>query len=246
MQQNPFAHMQDGCKFNAGHVTTYGVHIGPCHGDANSINITTHHAAPMWYEGPPQGVFYEGFMPPGAPGFGGGPRAQAMTISMANDNYKDRNVDNDRDKDKFRDNVNRKDNNNASQVNDTCDVNTDDNDTVNNDEHTYSTIVCSVSSYTKRHRVKWTLHLKNCNARDTGQKCSNTDDLRETQSTRGIDTTTFEQFEETSLTTAMSALPEVLLKELVSMDELTGDMDYVISFEEDQGEGNGGPAQPPP
>ena len=38
----------------------------------------------MWYEGPPQGVFYEGFMPPGAPGLGGGPRAQAMTISMAN------------------------------------------------------------------------------------------------------------------------------------------------------------------
>jgi hypothetical protein len=164
---------------------------------------------------------------------------------MSNDN-KDRNMGNDRDKDKFRDNVNRRDNNTASQVNDTCDVNTDDNDTNNNEEHTYSTIVWSTSSYTKRHRVKWTLHLKNCNARDTGQKCSNTDDLRETQSTRGIDTTMFEQFEENSLTTAMSALPEALLKELVSMDELTGDMDYVINFEEDQGEGNGGPAQPPP
>ena len=76
MQQNPFVRMQDGCTFNAGHVTSYGVHIGPWHGDANSINITTHHTAPMWYEGPPQGVFYEGFMPPGAPGFGGGPRTQ--------------------------------------------------------------------------------------------------------------------------------------------------------------------------
>ncbi len=87
--------------------------------------------------------------------------------------------------------------------------------------------------------------MKNCNARDTGQRCSNTDDLRETQSTRDIDTTTFEQLEEASLTTTMSALPEALMKELVSMDEFTGDMDYVISFEEDQGEGNGGPAQPP-
>ncbi len=88
--------------------------------------------------------------------------------------------------------------------------------------------------------------MKNCNARDTVQKCSNTDDLRETQSTRGIETTTFEQLEEASLTTTMSALPEALLKELVNMDDLTGDMDYVISFEEDQGEGNEGPAQPPP
>ena len=76
MQQNPFVRMQDGCTFNAGHVTANGVHIGPWHGDANSINITTHHAAPMWYGRPPQGIFYEGFMPPGAPGFGGGPRAQ--------------------------------------------------------------------------------------------------------------------------------------------------------------------------
>ncbi len=155
-------------------------------------------------------------------------------------------MDNDRDKDKFRDNVHRRDNNNTSQVNDTCDVNTDDNDTGNNDEHTYSTIVCSASSYTKRHWVKWKLRLTNCNARDTGQKCANTDDLRETQTTRDIGTTTFEQFEEVSLSTAISALPEALLKELVSMDELTGDMDYVISLEEDQGEGNGGPDQPPP
>ena len=152
-------------------------------------------------------------------------------------------MDNDRDKDKFRDNVHRRDNNNASQVNDTCDVNTDDNDTGNNDEHTYSTIVCSVSSYTKRRRVKWKLRLTNCNARDTGQKCANTDDLRESQTTRGINTTTFEQSEEVSLSTAMSALPEAVLKEPVSMVELTGNMDYVISFEEDQGEGNGGPAQ---
>ena len=43
-------------------------------------------------------------------------------------------MDNDRDKDKFRDIVNWRDNNNASHVNDTCDVNTDDNDTGNNDE----------------------------------------------------------------------------------------------------------------
>ena len=152
-------------------------------------------------------------------------------------------MDNDRDKDKFRDNVNRRDNNNTSQVKDTCNVNTNDNDTDNNDAHTYSTIVCSASSYTKRRRVKWKLRLTNCNERDTGQKCANTDDLRETQTTRGIGTTTFEQFEEVSLSTEMSALPEALLKELVSMAELTGDMDYVISFEEDQGEGNGGPAQ---
>ncbi len=166
-----------------------------------------------------------------------------MTISMANDNFKDRNMDNDRDKDKFRDNVNRRDNNNTSQVKDTCNVNTNDNDTDNNDAHTYSTIVCSASSYTKRRRVKWKLRLTCCNVRDTGQKCANTDDLRKTQTTRGIDTTTFEQFEEVSLSTAMSALPEELLKEPVSMAELTWDMDYVISFEEDRREGNRGPAQ---
>ena len=155
-------------------------------------------------------------------------------------------MDNDRDKDKFRNNVNGSDNINASQFNDKCNVNTNDNDTDNNDAHTYSTIVCSVNSYTKRLRVKWKLRLTNCDARDTGQKCVNTDDLRESQTTRGISTTTFEQSEEVSLSTAMSALPEAFLKEPVSMAELTGDMDYVISFEEDQGEGNGGPAQSRP
>ena len=66
------------------------------------------------------------------------------------------------------------------------------------------------------------------------------------KTTRGIGTTTFEQFEEVGLSTAMSALPEALLKEPVSMAELTGDMDYVLSFEGDQGEGNGGPAQSSP
>ena len=63
-----------------------------------------------------------------------------MTISMANDNYEDRNMDIDRDKDKFRDNNNGRDNNNASQFNDKCNVITNDNDTGNNEEHTYSTI----------------------------------------------------------------------------------------------------------
>ena len=63
-----------------------------------------------------------------------------MTISMANDNYEDRNMDIDRDKDKFRDNDNGRDNNNASQFNDKCNVITNDNDTGNNEAHTYSTI----------------------------------------------------------------------------------------------------------
>ena len=35
--------------------------------------------------------------------------------------------------------------------------------------------VCSASSYTKRRRVKWKLHLTNCDARDTGQMCANTE-----------------------------------------------------------------------
>jgi WD40 repeat protein len=59
----------------------------------------------------------------------------------------------------------------------------------------------------------------------------------------GVLLTTLNQFETVCLSTAMSALPEALLKEPVSMAELTGDMDYVISFEEDRREGNGGPAQ---
>ena len=63
-----------------------------------------------------------------------------MTISMANDNYEDRNMDIDRDKDKFRDNDNGRDNNNASLFNDKCNVITNDNDTGNNEAHTYSTI----------------------------------------------------------------------------------------------------------
>ncbi len=62
----------------------------------------------------------------------------------------------------------------------------------------------------------------------------------------GVLLTTFNQFETVCLSTAMSALPEELLKEPVSMAELTGDMDYVNSFEEDRREGNGGPAQPLP
>ena len=63
-----------------------------------------------------------------------------MTISMANDNFKESTVNNDKNKDKFRDNVNRRDNNNASQFNDKCNVNTNDNDSGDNDAHTYSTI----------------------------------------------------------------------------------------------------------
>jgi hypothetical protein len=62
----------------------------------------------------------------------------------------------------------------------------------------------------------------------------------------GVLLTTFNQFETVCLSTVMSALPEALLKEPVSMAELMGDMDYVISFEEDRREGSGGPAQPLP
>ncbi len=112
-------------------------------------------------------------------------------------------MDNDSDKDKFRDNVNGNDNKNASQFNDKCNVNTRDNDTGINDTHTYSTIVCSVSSYTKRRRVKWKPRLTICDARDTGQKGDNTTDLRETQIARIMGTTyTY---------STLSALPETLL-----------------------------------
>ena len=144
-------------------------------------------------------------------------------------------MDNDRDKDKFRDNVNGNDNNNASQFDDNCNINTRDNDTGINDAHTYSTIVCSASSYTKRRRVKWKPRLTMCDARDTGQKGTNTADLRETQIARNMGTIYTHSM--------LSALPEALLKEPVSLVELTGDMDYVISFEEDRREGNGGAAQ---
>ena len=142
-------------------------------------------------------------------------------------------MDNDRDKDKFRDNVNGNDNNNASQFNDKCNVNARDNDTGTNDAHTYLTIVCSSRRYTKRRRVKWKPRLTICDARDTDQKGANTTDLRETQTARSMGTIyTY---------STLSALPEAMLKEPVSLAELTGDMDYVISFEGDQGRGKGAP-----
>ena len=97
--------------------------------------------------------------------------------------------------------------------------------------NTQKRTICSASSYTKRRRVKWKLRLTNCDARDTDQKCANTDDLRESQTTRGISTTTFEQSEEVSLSTAMSELPEAFLKEPVRLADLTGNMDCVIIFE---------------
>ncbi len=45
MQQNPFVRMQDGCTFNAGHVTAYGVHIGPWHATPtrSTLQRTTPH-----------------------------------------------------------------------------------------------------------------------------------------------------------------------------------------------------------
>ena len=77
-----------------------------------------------------------------------------------------------------------------------------------------------------------------CDARDTGQTGANTADLRETQIARNMDTIYTDS--------TLSSLPEALLKEPVSLAELTGNMDYVIIFEGDQGEGNGGPAQSSP
>jgi hypothetical protein len=74
-----------------------------------------------------------------------------------------------------------------------------------------------------------------CDARDTGQKGVNTDDLRETQIARNMGTIYTHS--------TLSSLPEALLKEPVRLAELTGNMEYVIIFEGDQGEGNGEPAQ---
>ena len=62
----------------------------------------------------------------------------------------------------------------------------------------------------------------------------------------GVLLTSVKQFEMVSLSATLSALPEALLKEPVSLAELTGDMDYVLSFEEDHEVGNGGPAQSSP
>ena len=62
----------------------------------------------------------------------------------------------------------------------------------------------------------------------------------------GVLLTSVKQFEMVSLSVTLSALPEALLKEPVSLAELTGDMDYVLSFEEDHEVGNGGPAQSSP
>ncbi len=60
----------------------------------------------------------------------------------------------------------------------------------------------------------------------------------------GVLLTTFKQFEVVNLSTVMSALPEALQKGPVSMTELTGEMEYVLDFEEDHGEDNGGSTQP--
>jgi hypothetical protein len=150
-----------------------------------------------------------------------------MTISMANDNYKESNMNNDKNKDKFRDNVNRRDNNNASQFNDKCNVNTNDNDSGDNDTHTYSTIVCSGAA------------ISETNNDPKGIAAHILENY-------GVLLTTLKQFEKVNLSTTLPALPEALLKEPVSLSELTGDMDYVLSFEGDQGEGNGGPAQSSP
>ena len=72
----------------------------------------------------------------------------------------------------------------------------------------------SASSYTKRRRVKWKLRLTNCDARDTGQKCANTADLRETQTTRGMGTIrthcTTEQREQDTYSTFSMAVPRAV------------------------------------
>jgi hypothetical protein len=62
----------------------------------------------------------------------------------------------------------------------------------------------------------------------------------------GVLLTTFSQFERVDLSTVLSTLPKALLTEPVSLAELAGAMEeeYVISFEGDQGGGNGGPARP--
>ena len=58
----------------------------------------------------------------------------------------------------------------------------------------------------------------------------------------GVLLTSYKQFENVRLSTVMEALPAALQKEPVSMAELTGEMEYVLSF--DRGEGNGGPVHP--
>ena len=60
----------------------------------------------------------------------------------------------------------------------------------------------------------------------------------------GVLLTKLDQFESIDLPTVMSALPAALQKEPVSLAELTGEMEYVLNFEEDRGEGSGGPSPP--
>jgi hypothetical protein len=80
--------------------------------------------------------------------------------------------------------------------------------------NTQKKTICSASSYTKRRRVKWKLRLTNCDARDTGQQCANTANLRETQTTRGIGTIythyTTEQREQDTYSTISMAAPRAV------------------------------------
>ena len=61
----------------------------------------------------------------------------------------------------------------------------------------------------------------------------------------GILLTRHDHLEPFSLSDVLSALPEALIKEPVSIATLGGDMEYAMNFDEDQGEGNGGPSQTP-
>ena len=61
----------------------------------------------------------------------------------------------------------------------------------------------------------------------------------------GILLTKHDHLEPFSLSDVLSALPEALTKEPVSMATLGGEMEYTVNLDKDQGEGNGGPSQTP-
>ena len=61
----------------------------------------------------------------------------------------------------------------------------------------------------------------------------------------GILLTRHDHLEPFSLSDVLSALPEALTKEPVSMSTLGGEMEYTVNLDKDQGEGNGGPSQTP-
>ena len=62
----------------------------------------------------------------------------------------------------------------------------------------------------------------------------------------GVLLTKFDQFEKINLAATMSELPSALRQEPVGLADLTGDMEYVLEFEVDRGEGSGGPSHSSP